>query len=291
LIGGDSESTDAVQRKVHIGAGVPRAVDEIMTVLPYGHPAAFDLIRRRRNELAAVMVEAVRGNDPHLDAGSWLQELGAVCRASGVLLILDEVTTGFRLAYGGAQEYFGLRPEMVAYGKAVGGGLPLGVVAGRSDIMRVFSAEAGPRGIFSASTFAGNPLSIAAGLAALKFADMHRDTLYPALEASAVHLAATFSAAAADLGVPARLQHAGSMLRVVLGTVQPRNSAAAAALRQAEDAFATHLLNGGVLMQTGLRGFLAAAHDAAQIDLAATAFTAALAELKTDGLFAPITAP
>jgi glutamate-1-semialdehyde 2,1-aminomutase len=229
----------------------------------------------------------VRPDDPHLDAGPWLHELGAACRAAGVMLILDEITTGFRLAYGGAQEVFGLRPDLVVYGKAVGGGLPLGVVAGRADVMRVFGPDAGAEGIFAASSFAGNPLSIAAGLATLSHLSAARTRVYPGLEAQAERLRAGFAAIAADLGVAAALRRAGSILRVGLGPDPPRGRGGAA-LRRAEDSFATHVLNAGVLMQAGLRGFLSTAHEAAHVERVLAAFASALAEVKADGLLGAV---
>ncbi len=286
----DPADLQSLSRKIHLSAGVPRAVDHVMTVLPYGHPRAFDIIRRQRNDLAAVIVEAVRGSEPHLDAGPWLKELSAACRLAGVLLILDEVTTGFRLAYGGAQELFGLTPDLVAYGKAIGGGLPLGAIAGRSDYMGVFGSDPGQRTIFAASTFAGNPLSIAAGVATLTYAHGNRASLYPALDAVAARLQEGFASLAEEAAVPACLLRAGSLMRVRLGTPNGRSSAYVAAVRRAEDTFATHVLNAGVLMQAGLRGFVGAAHDDTHIARALKAFAIALREVKADGLFTPLTA-
>ncbi len=283
LVSGEPDQAQGfgLTRKVHLGAGIPRAIDQAVSVLPYGHPAAFDLIRRQRAELAAVVVEAVRANDPHLDAGSWLQELQGVCRHAGVLLILDETTTGFRLAYGGAQEVFGLAPDLVTYGKAVGGGLPLGVVAGRADVMRVFAGEAGTPAIFAASGFAGNALSMAASVATLEFAATNRHRLYPYLDARARQLAEGFAVTAADLGLSAAVRRAGSLIRITLGQNYERETPTD--LRRHEDRFAALALQQGLLLQAGLRGCLAYAHTPEDVDQMVIDLGAALSELQAEG--------
>ena len=145
---------------VPMGRGIPDATIEDVLMLPYRHEAAFDLIRQNRDRLAVVLVEPVQGANPTLDCGEFLRELAATCRDAGVLLLFDEVITGFRLAYGGAQEEFGVMPDLAAYGKALGGGLPIGAVAGRADIMQRFEwqkhHEQDDR-VFAGGTFGGKP--------------------------------------------------------------------------------------------------------------------------------------
>jgi glutamate-1-semialdehyde aminotransferase len=281
---GEIHAPDKGSRNVHLGAGVPRAVGETIHILPYGHPAAFDLIRRHRNELAAVIVEPARITDPHLDAGPWLRELADLCRRDGILLIFDETTTGFRLAYGGAQEALKVDPDLVIYGKAIGGGLPLGAVAGRAPFMRPFVQDMSAQGIVAMQAFTGNTLPVAAGAAFLSHAHDARDTLYPSLNAATARLAGAFNAAAARLAVPATLRHAGSMFLISLGHAKPRR-VEPAMQRTAMDAFVVSALNGGVMIHPDLTGYLSAAHTDDQVDQAAKVFGDALAELKADGLF------
>ena len=126
--------------------------------LPYGEAAALDIIAARRSDLAAVIVEPVRADDPDLGHVAWLQGLIEACNTWAVPVIFDESLTGFRLAFGGAQELLGLIPDLVVYGKAVGGGLPLAALAGRAEVM----ASVG-RGEKAFGEWAGNPISIAAG--------------------------------------------------------------------------------------------------------------------------------
>lgn len=287
LVSGEPQASHGLTRNIHLGAGIPRLIDEIASVLPYGHPAAFDLIRRQRNDLAAVIVEPVRAEDPHLDAGPWLWELASVCRKAGVLLIFDELTAGFRLAYGGTQEVFGIEPDLTAYGKVVGGGLPLGVVAGRTEFMRAFGRDILAQGISAAEANAGNALAVAAGTAFLSYANANQESLYPGLQRSTARLSDAFNAAAAALDVPAALKHAGSVFRITLGSPRPRNLPAAAQYA-AMDAFAIAALNGGVLLKPGLQGFVSAAHTDTQIDQAAEVFATTLADVKADGFFAAL---
>jgi glutamate-1-semialdehyde aminotransferase len=278
---------DTLSKGAHIGAGIPQVIDTIASVLPYGHPAAFDLIRRQRNELAAVIVEPVRGTDPHLDAGLWLRELGKVCRKAGVLLILDETTTGFRLSYGGAQELFGLEPDLVTYGGAMGGGLPLGAVAGRAAFMRAFAQDGTGQSIVPADTMSASPLAVAASAAFLTYADVNRSSLYADLDRRTARLAHAFNTTAQALGVSATIRHAGSLFRISLGRPQPRHTASAHVIA-AMDAFAVAAIDGGVLVQPGLQGFMSAAHTDEDVDRAAIVFSAALSDLKADGLLVPV---
>ncbi|MBA5245645.1 glutamate-1-semialdehyde 2,1-aminomutase [Marnyiella aurantia] len=125
-----------------------------------------DLFRHNEGEIAAVIIEPVAGNmGCVLPENNFLQELRKVCDANGALLIFDEVMTGFRLAFGGAQEAFGVKADLVTYGKVIGGGLPVGAFAGRNEIMDHLA----PKGaVYQAGTLSGNPLAMRAGLETLK---------------------------------------------------------------------------------------------------------------------------
>jgi glutamate-1-semialdehyde 2,1-aminomutase len=270
-------------RRAQRHPGVPEAVMDASICMTYGHASAFDHIRRRRHDLAAVIVEPVRALDPSLDHGPWLRELADVCGETGVSLIFDERRTGFRLAYGGAQEHFGVIADLVAYGEVIGGGLPLGALTGRADIIanltgrepRVASlAERGP---------AGNMLSVAAGVATLDHLALRRSTLYPALEEKGRLLADTFNGFADAKGLPVRLRRAGSIFRIQFK--RPDSADTGHRYGAAEAAFYALALNKGVLVHASRLGFLSAAHTASDIMLAASAFESALTDVASDGLF------
>ena len=163
-------------------AGIPRAVQETVLVAPFNDLAAVeDLLDRRHNELAAVIVEPVQrviAPEPGFLAG--LREL---TNRYGVLLVFDEVVTGFRLAYGGAQEHYGVTPDIAAIGKIVGGGFPLAAVAGRREIMEAYDRAAAPPDGYvpQVGTLNGNPVAAAAGLATLEV--LRQPGLYDAYHA------------------------------------------------------------------------------------------------------------
>ena len=125
------------------------------------------IIEKNKNDTAAVIIEPVLGNvGPILPEGDYLKELRALTAENDVLLIFDEVITGFRLAPGGAQEYFGIKPDLTTLGKIAGGGMPVGVFGGRKEIMELISPN-GP--VYQAGTFSGSPCSMAAGIAVLDY--------------------------------------------------------------------------------------------------------------------------
>ncbi len=138
-------------------------------VLPFNHPAAFDKIRRHADRLAGVIIEPVQGAAGTIPADrEFLSELRRITREIGAFLIFDEVITGFRLAPGGAQEFYGVIPDVSAYGKVAGGGLPFGAVGGTAEAMRLMEYDTEPGSILMAGTFNGNPLVTAAGTAVLR---------------------------------------------------------------------------------------------------------------------------
>jgi glutamate-1-semialdehyde 2,1-aminomutase len=155
--------------------GVPKSFSDTTIALPFNAPDALEEAFRAHGErIAAVIVEPVVGNMGCVPpATGFLENLRDTTTHYGALLILDEVMTGFRVALGGAQQLYGIRPDLTTLGKVIGGGLPIGAYGGRADIMsRV--APAGP--IYQAGTLSGNPLAVAAGLAMLRHLKSHPET-------------------------------------------------------------------------------------------------------------------
>ena len=138
-------------------------------VLPFNHPAAFDKILRHASRLAGVIIEPVQGAAGTIPADrEFLSELRRITREIGAFLIFDEVITGFRLAPGGGQEFYGVIPDVSAFGKVAGGGLPFGAVGGTAEAMRLMEYDVEPGSILMAGTFNGNPMVTAAGTAVLR---------------------------------------------------------------------------------------------------------------------------
>lgn len=189
-------------------AGVPADTAKHTLVLPFNDIEALKAsFAANRGEIAAVIIEPVPGNGGlYLPRPGYLEFLRQITAEQGTVLIFDEVMTGFRLAPGGAQERFGIRPDLSCFGKIIGGGLPVGAFGGRGDIMD-YLAPLGP--VYQAGTLSGNPLAMAAGIAALE--ELRAGDAYAQLEAKGAALEAGLRAAAKSAGVPVTFNRCGSM--------------------------------------------------------------------------------
>jgi glutamate-1-semialdehyde 2,1-aminomutase len=186
--GGFHGSHDSVLVKAGSGAttlGVPDSAGVLPDLarhtlqVPYNDPEALEGVLSKNRDVAAFILEPVLGNiGPVLPEKGYLAEVRSITKAHDVLLIFDEVITGYRLGTGGAQELYGIRPDLTTLGKILGGGLPAGAYGGRREIMD-YIAPCGP--VYQAGTFSGNPLSLAAGIATIRYLHGHRD-LYGRLE-------------------------------------------------------------------------------------------------------------
>ena len=188
-------------------------------------PARFndlESVQRAMDQLpvAAVIVEPVAGNMGVVPPDAeFLQGLRQLCDQNGSLLIFDEVMTGFRVARGGAQERYGVEPDLTCLGKVLGGGTPAAAYGGRADLMKKVAPE-GP--VYQAGTLAGNPLAVAAGLATLSYIRSHSE-LYQELEEMGARLEADLAQALSDQGVDGCVQRVGAMLTVFFGQSQVRS--------------------------------------------------------------------
>lgn len=189
--------------------GVPAAYAALTITLPYNDVGAVrNLLSREGTEIAAVIVEPVAGNMGVVPPQpGFLEALREATQQCGALLVFDEVITGFRLGRGGAQERFGIQPDLTTLGKIIGGGFPLAAYGGRRDIMALI-APSGP--VYQAGTLSGNPVAVSAGIATL--AQLEDRTVYDTLERRAAHLAEGLATAARDAGVVSCVQRVGSML-------------------------------------------------------------------------------
>jgi len=196
--------------------GVPASYAAETLVAPYNDLEAVRLlVDTYREQIAAVIVEPVAGNMGVMPpAPGFLEHLRELTAQHGALLIFDEVITGFRLYYGGAQTLLGVTPDLTCLGKIIGGGLPVGAYGGRRDIMEHI-APLGP--VYQAGTLAGNPLAMAAGIATLQ--RLRDPAVYRDLEASAARLEEGLRRATAEAGVPAVVNRAGSMLTLFFSEV------------------------------------------------------------------------
>jgi len=195
-------------------AGVTPAGLADVLVAPYNDlRATAAILAARRGEVAAVIVEPLHRCTP--PQPGFLAGLRELTSELGVLLIFDETVTGFRLAYGGAQEYYGVRPDLATYGKALGGGYPIGVVAGRADVLDLVREDrlGEDRYVWFASSIGGNPVSAAAAVATL--AELRRPGTYPRLFALGESLRAGLVTVLKEEGVTAQVQGDGPLAAIV----------------------------------------------------------------------------
>ncbi len=191
-------------------AGVLEEYSQFTLALPFNDIHALEqAFLKFKHQIACVIVEPVVGNMGCVPgSGSFLAALRTITQREKALLIFDEVMTGFRLAFGGAQEIYGIKPDLTTMGKIIGGGLPVGGYGGPAEIMNLV-APLGP--VYQAGTLSGNPLAMAAGIATLRYLKDHKGEIYSQLEKSSAQLADGIIAAAKDAGVPVCGNRVGSM--------------------------------------------------------------------------------
>ncbi|MGD0614507.1 MAG: glutamate-1-semialdehyde 2,1-aminomutase [Verrucomicrobiota bacterium] len=264
-------------------AGVPAAFTQHTLALPYNDTdaveAAFDA---HKGQIAGIIVEPVPGNAGlYLPKPGYLESLRDITRANGALLLFDEVMTGFRLARGGAQERFGITPDLSCFGKVIGGGLPVGAFGGRAEIMDCL-APGGP--VYQAGTLSGNPVAMAAGIAALEelngrvcesahgkappSRERSQDS-YARLEMLGALLEAGMRDAAGSAGVAVQFNRCGSMFCAYF-TGEPVHNLADA-MKSDRDRFKKYfhgMLNEGIYLAPSQfeAGFISTAHSEADIE-------------------------
>ena len=247
-------------------AGVPEEFTQFTLALPYNDTDALEqAFQKFKHQLACVIVEPVVGNMGCVPpARGYLEALRAVTSNDGAVLIFDEVMTGFRLAFGGAQELYRIQPDLTTMGKIIGGGLPVGGYGGPSEIMDLV-APLGP--MYQAGTLSGNPLAMAAGYAQLRYLKEHK-SLYQRFDQLTAELVAGVAAAAKSSGVPLTYNRVGSMFTWFFtpGPVTDWNSASKSDT-EAFGRFFRNMLDSGVYLPPSQyeAAFLGAAHTAEDV--------------------------
>ncbi len=253
-------------------AGVPAAIAAETVVVPLDDWAAYEqALAMHGHELAAVCFEAIPANNGLLlQRDDFLPRAAAAARKVGALVILDEVITGFRVAFGGVSELSGVLPDLVTYGKIIGGGFPVGAYGGKREFMGLVAPE-GP--VYQAGTLSANPVAMSAGLATLK--RLKRDSPYDRLAQKTENLARRIEKVALDLGVEARVQRTASMFWTILGAPQTADQMVRSVSQTPETQKARYapffhsLLNQAqYLAPSGFEvSFLSTAHQDADLDL------------------------
>jgi glutamate-1-semialdehyde 2,1-aminomutase len=263
-------------------AGLEPSLTSNLLTAPFNNlDTAASIIEQHRRDLACVIVEPLQRCLP--PAPGFLDGLRTATRDCDVLLAFDEVVTGFRLAYGGAQEYYGVTPDLVAYGKALAGGLPIGAFGGRRDVMELMCEDRLGRDenyVWMASTFGGNPVSAAAAAAALSA--YRQDEVYPRLHRLGRYLRKQLTNVLAERRVTGQVLGDGPLAQVAFTDRRPQDYRSS---RHRDSAFARRVMLG--LFERGIfinpmstKLYLSLAHDEVDCDELSEAFAAALEAAK-----------
>jgi glutamate-1-semialdehyde 2,1-aminomutase len=262
-------------------AGVPQEIAHWTLPLPFNDLAAVEeAFAKHPDDVACVIVEPVVGNMGCVaPAPGYLERLRRITQEKGSLLIFDEVMTGFRLALGGAQETFGIDPDLTCLGKIIGGGLPCAAFGGKARMMNLL-APLGP--VYQAGTLSGNPLAMAAGIATLRYLAAHEAEVYAGLDKVTAAVAKGIAAAAQDAGIAMETNRVGSMVTwFFTGTPVTDFATAAASDTEAFGRFHRGMLDQGVWLPPSQfeAAFLGTAHTAADIDFTVEAARKAFASM------------
>ncbi len=273
-----TQEVDGELRSFPVAPGIPQGVAGDVLVLDYGTDHALEVLRRHRHELAAVFVEPIQSRRPDLQPRDFLLELRRLTAESGIALIFDEMITGFRLHLGGAQAHFGIRADLATYGKVVGGGLPIGVVAGSAEYMDGIDGGAWRYGddsrperdtTFFGGTFCQHPLAMSAAREVLSYLKRQGPALQEDLNAHTTRFAGRLGEVFAAEAAPIRVVHAHSLFRFVFGADA--------------DLFFYHLVDKGVYVWEWRNCFLSTAHTDEDLDFVADAVAESVRELRRGG--------
>ena len=268
--------------------GIMKASAENVFVLDYGTPESMEFIRQHSDDLAAVLVEPVQSRRPDFQPREFLHELRALTAKTGTVLIFDEVITGFRLCPGGAQEYFGIKADLASYGKIIGGGLPIGAIAGKREYMDALDGGHWQFGDGSAPTvgvtyFAGTFVRHPLALAAMKSVLLHLREKGPALQrettAKATRLAGELNAFFKASEAPLEIRHFGSLWKTFFTGEHAWG-----------DLLFVMLRDRGIHIMDGFPCFFTTVHTPADVDAIVAAFKSAVAEMQESGFFPAPTA-
>lgn len=267
-------------RSAPMAPGVPEHMSKHVLVLSYGTEQSLDVIRTQAGELAAVLVEPVQSRRPDFQPRDFLHELRELTGKAGIALIFDEVITGFRISPGGAQQHFEVRADLVTFGKIIGGGMPIGVVAGSAHYldgidggMWQYGDDSYPpndeRRTFVAGTFCQHPLAMAAAHAVLEHLRDAGPGLQRELNERTAHLTARLDAMFTQMDAPIRMARFGSLFRFV-----PRGDM---------ELLFYHLISKGIYVWEGRNCFLSTAHTDEDLERVLTAVRESVEEMRSGG--------
>ncbi|GAB1528923.1 MULTISPECIES: amino acid adenylation domain-containing protein [Brevibacillus] len=274
----DPESQDG--KAIPMAPGITQHTVDDVLVLNYNHPKSIELIKKHAHELAAVLVEPVQSRRPDLQPVEFLKEVREITSQSGTALIFDEIITGFRIHLGGAQAWYGIEADLVTYGKVPGGGMPIGVVAGKAAFMDAvdggiwnFGDQSYPvnaeKKTFVGGTFCTHPLTMHAAIATLEYLKEQGPQLQEAITQKTLYLVETLNAYFKNEQIPIQMINCGSLFRFVSFTDI--------------ELFFYHLISKGIYIWEGRNCFLSTAHTDEDIERLIQAVKESIDDLRRGG--------
>jgi glutamate-1-semialdehyde-2,1-aminomutase len=285
-----TKTVDGIQQTLPIAPGIPLSIVEDVLVLDYGNPESLTLIAQHKHELAAVLVEPVQTSHPQLQPKEFLQQLRQLTQETGIALIFDEMVTGFRIHPGGAQAWFNIEADLATYGKIVGGGMPIGVIAGKAAYMDGIDGGMWNYGdasypqvkkTFFAGTYCKHPLAMATARAVLKQLKSHGTSLQQKLNQRTSQLVETLNAYFTEDKLPLKMVNFGSLFAVGFSD-NYEVSEDYASHNTVGMLLYYHLINRGVLFRAN-GGFLSTAHTEEDLDRLIRAVKSSIRELRAAG--------
>ena len=272
----------AAHNGISISEGGLDEVSKNTLVVQYNNSQELDSVLEKQKDVAGVIIEPVLANmGLVLPEKRFLAEVRKITNDHDVPLIFDEVVTGFRMSPGGAQKYYSIKPDLTTLGKALGNGFVIAAVGGKNEIMNILSPEGK---VYQASTYAGNPVSVAAAIASIKTINKDKNKIYPKLELSCTILANAIKDLATDLKIPHQINFISSMFQVFFTDkpVKDYGSAKKADAKKFKKLFATLLKNGIFVAPSQFETvFLSSAHTTDDLHKTIEAYEKSLKAVKT----------
>ncbi|WP_071189202.1 aspartate aminotransferase family protein [Trichormus sp. NMC-1] len=269
--------------------GVSTSILADVLVLNYGDPQSLEIIKQHQEELAAVIVEPVQNSRPDIQPKEFLHQLRKLTEDAGIVLIFDEMLTGFRLHPGGAQAWFGVEADIATYGKIIGGGMPIGVIAGKAKYMdRIdggmwnFGDDSSPQvaTTFFAGTYCKHPLSMVAAKAVLQYLKTQGSALQDKLNQRSSELIQEINSYFQEDGVPIKMANCGSIFNAI--PFGNSGNAPKSVISENKDLIYYHLIYKGVFLRPG-GGLLSTAHTDKDLDFVIQAIKESVKELRGGG--------
>jgi glutamate-1-semialdehyde 2,1-aminomutase len=274
--------------------GSPEDLLNLIILLPYNSEKAFEIIRKRKNEIAAVFTEPIQGSNPKEDDINFMRELRAVTEECNILLAFDEIITGGRLSLGGFQKKYEIFADLASYGKIFGGGLPLGIVGGKEEIMQTVK-DPGVRGdidksskpVILGGTFTGNPLTLASANAVLESLNKHADDIYTYINTAGERIRSEINNFCIENQITARMYGIGSICRLIFTDKiikSARDRDRLEAPKALQSRFYQNLLEKKIYVAGNRLMFISTAHSNNEISTVINEINSSLQELKSEKL-------